>query len=434
MAPGASSTNDTFREFYAPRATEPPKYSQPQSMPRVEHQTVERPIELRTLHGSANRTKPDDDDQIEAGCWGEIQNYKAGDEFVLLWKWVDDFLDKRRAKNNSSKTQNVNKSTSRQTKPNPSSSREARQVPRPAATPSPEAVRRQATDREEMREYKAQRHTPWGELLYLYRNWKDQQAKKKADQARQRRREEIARNQATERRDEPIRGRSTNRGEPPRTTASPQDQDHAANAQPGIARKPIPVYNKKRGEVQKHTVRIAQLPPVHNSVHLQHTTSNNYRTKPSPTRGQKDKSNRNTRFSDFLHQERGAPSSQKPASSRGTQWTYAVPGGDDELARSSHFSSILDPAKAAKKAKEVEKVKAPSCYIVRHFSVTPFYHPYHFPNVSYSSNLYLRMGMLTPKCASVRKQTAPEAIATTSLDSGSARVASKRRISDPSNA
>lgn len=354
MAPGASSTNGGFREFYAPRVTEPPKTSPRQSMPQVERQRAQKPIGVRTLHGSAHRTKPDDHHhQIEAGFLHEIKDYKAGDEFVLLWKWVDEFIGKRRAKNNSSKLQNANKPTTRQPKASPSSSRGARQVPKPAVTSSPEAVRRQATEREDLREYQAQRHTLWGELFYLYQSWKDQQAKKKADQARQRKR------QATERREEQqTRGRSTDRREPPRNTPSPPDQDHAAGSGPGIARKPIPVYNKKTGEVPKHAVKINQLPPVHNSIHLQHTPSNNYRTKPSPTRGQKNKPTRETRFSDFLHEER------KPAASRETQWTYAVPGEDDELARrETRFSSILDPAKAIKKAREAEKAKGPTCYI-----------------------------------------------------------------------
>lgn len=368
MALGASSTNDGFREFYAPRTTETPKRSQQRSMPQVEHQTSQRPIELHRLHGSANRTKPDSDDQTEAGFSREIRNYKAGDEFVLLWKWVDDFMDKRRAKNNSSKSHNVKKPTSRQPKPSPSSSQEARRIPRPAVTPSPEAVRRQATDREDMREYMAQRHTPWGELFYLYQNWKDQQAKKKADQARQVRREQMSKSQATEHKDEPTRGRSETRRKPPGTTPSPRDQDHAVDSQSGIGRKPVPVHDKKRGEVQKHAVKITQLPAIHKSIHLQHTPSNNYRAKHSPNRGQKDKSNRDTRFSDFLHQQRNAPPSQKPAPSRETQWTYAVPGEDDELVRNSRFSSILDPAKAIKKAKEVEKAKGPVCYICGSFN------------------------------------------------------------------
>ena len=355
MAPGASSTNNGFREFYAPRATETPTQSQPQPMPQVEHQTPQTSVKLHTFDGAANRAKQDDDDQTEAGCFGEIKNYKAGDEFVLLWKWVDDFMDKRRAKNNSSKSHNIDKSTS--------SSREARQVPSPAVSPSPEALRRQVTDREDMREYKAQRYTLWGELFYFYQSWKDRQAKKKADQTRQRKREETARRQATERRDQPTRGRSTNRREPPRASSSIPEQDHVADSQKDIARKPVPAYNKKRGEVQKHVVKIAQLPPVHNSVHLHHTPSNNYCTKPSPVRGQMDHSNRETRFSDFLHRERNPRPSQKAARSRETQWTYAVPGEDDELVRNSRFSSILDPAKAVKKAKEAEKAKGPTCYV-----------------------------------------------------------------------
>ena len=353
MAPGALSTNDAFREFYAPRPTEPSTRHHQQRMPPVEHQKPQMPIELRNFHNSVNHTKPDDDDQVEAGCLGEIKNYKAGDEFVLLWKWVDDFMDKRRAKKDSSKLHTVNQSTLQPIKP--------RQAPKPAATLSPEAVRRQATDREDMREYKAQRQTLWAELFDICIKWKDQKAKKKVDQARQRRHEEVARIQATKCRDEPTRGRSTNRHEPPRTTPSLPDQNHSADSQPDIARKPVPVYEKKRGEVQKHAVKIATLPPVHNSIHLQHTPSNNYRTRPSPARGQKDESTRDTRFSDFLHQERNA--SQQAAPSRETQWTYAVPGEDDEPARNSRFSSVLDPAKAIKRAKEAEKAKDPACYI-----------------------------------------------------------------------
>ena len=337
MAPGASSTNGGFREFYAPRATEPPTTSERQ-MPRVEHQKAQEPIKLRTLHGSAHRTKPDDDkNRMKTGVLGEIKNYRAGDEFVLLWKWVDDFMNSRRAKDKSSKSQNVKNPTSRQPKPNPSSSRGPPQVSKPATMPSPEARRRQATEREDMREYQAQRHTPWGELFYLYHSWKDQQAKKKADEVK---RKETSRRQAAERRQEPTRRRSTERRAPLRTTPSPPDQDHAAGSEPSIARKVIPVYNKKTGEVPKHAVKINQLPPIHNSVHLEHTPSNNYRAKPAPTRGQKLKASRETRFSDFLHEERN------PAPSRETR-----------------FSSILDPAKAIKRAKEAEKAKGPACYI-----------------------------------------------------------------------
>lgn len=305
MAPGASSTNDAIREFYAPRATESPEIPQQQPMPRVQHQTRQRPIELHTMHRSGNRTKPDDDNQKEAGCWGEIKNYKAGDEFHLLWN----------------KPHNINRSVP--------SSRGTRQAPRPSS----EAVRRQATDREDM-------HQP-----------------------RQKGREKTPRNRTTEPGDEATPGRSDYRREPPQTNPSPPEQENPEDPHPGTGRKPKPTYAKKRGEVKQHTVKIAQLPPIHNSVHLHHTPSNNYRANPSPARGQKDGSNRNTRFSDFLHQERNVPPSQEPASSRETQWTYAVPGEGDEQVRNSRFSSVLDPAKAIKKAKETEKAKGPKCYI-----------------------------------------------------------------------
>ena len=354
MAPGASSTtnNSGIREFYAPRITEPSTRYNQQPMPRVQHQGPQGSIKPHNLHGSRNRTKLDDGDQIEVGCLGEIKNYKAGDEFLLLWKWVDDFMDKRRAKKNSSKSHIAKQSTSQQFKTAPSSSREAGQAPRSAITPSQTAAKRETTERKDTREYMAQRHTPWGELCYLYRSWKDQQAKKKADQARQRRHEEIARSQAIVRRDDASRGRSINRREPTRTTPSLPD---VANSQPDVAKKPVPVHQKKRGEVQKHTVKIAQLPPVHNSVHLQHTPSNNYRTKPSPTRGQKDRSNRETHFSDFVHQEPNSPQSQKPAPSQ------------------NRFSSVLDPAKAIRRAKEAEEAKGPKCYMCGSYDCTGGY-------------------------------------------------------------
>lgn len=343
MAPSASSTNDAIREFYGPRTREPSTTQQRQPMPPVEHPKAQRSVEHYAPRGPKARTRPRDDDQTEAGCLGEIKNYKAGDEFVLLWKWVDDFLDKRRAKKDSSKSDNGNRSASRQNKPIPSPSRRNRQVLRPVVTQSPEAVRRQAND---SREYKTPHRTPWRELFYSCQTWKDQQAKKKADQQRQRQREDVPEKQTAKGRDEYTRGRSINRREPSCITLLLPDRDHAANSQPGIMRKPIPVYNKKRGEVPKHTVKINQLPPVRNSVHLQHSPSNNYRAKPSPSHGPRD-----TRISDFLHQERNPPTSQNAAVSRKMQ---------DEAVR---FSSVLDPAKAIKKAKEAEKAKAPVCYI-----------------------------------------------------------------------
>ena len=350
MAPGASSTNNSVREFYAPRITEPSTTKQRQSTPRAEHRKPQRPVQLHNSHASPNRTRPDDNDESEIGCLGEIKNYEAGDEFVLLWKWVDDFMDKRRAKQNSSKSYNVNNPTPRQPKPTPSSLREARQIPKPATAPSTEAVRRQTTDKRDLGEYNAQRPTPWGKLLNSYGNWKDQQAKKAADQGRQRTRQEIAGRQASGRRDEPTRGRSPNRREPPQTTLPPPDHDHT----PGIVKKPVPVYNKKRGEVPKHTVNINQVPPIHNSVHLQHTPSNNYRTKPSA--GHKGQSARDTRFSDFLYQERNP-------STRETQRTSGAPGRHGEPVRNSRFSSKLDPAKEMRRAKEAERAKGLKCYI-----------------------------------------------------------------------
>lgn len=350
MAPGASSTNNNIREFYAPRITEPSTTKQRQSIPRPEHRKPQRPIQLHNSHASTNPTRSDDNDESEVGCLGEIKNYKAGDEFVLLWKWVDDFMDKRRAKQKSSKSYNVNNSAPRQPKPTRSSSREAVQVSKPATAPSKEAVRRQVTDRKDLCEYKTQPPTPWGKLLHSYGNWKDQQAKRAADQGRQRMPQENAGRQASGHRDDPTRGRSPNRREPPQTTLPLPDQDHT----PGIVKKPVPVYNKKRGEVPKHTVNINQVPPIHNSVHLQHTPSNNYRTKPSA--GQQGQSARDTRFSDFLHQERNP-------STREIQRPSAAPGGHGEAVHNSRFSSKLDPAKEMRRAKEAEKAKGLKCYI-----------------------------------------------------------------------
>ena len=346
MAPGASFVNDGVREFYAPLITEPSTTKERQSIPRVEHPKSQRPIKAHTSQIIADRPK-------KSRLLREIEEYKAGDEFVLFWKWVDDFMDKWRAKKKSSKSHNVNKTTLRQPKPTISSSHEARRVPRPAFVSSVEAVRRQTTDIEDLCEYKAQRHAPRGKLLHLYQNWKDQQAKKQAGQTRQRQGQKIAGGQASEHRYEPTRGHSINQPKPPQTTVSPLNQGHAAGHQPGIAKKAVPVYNKKRGEVQKHAVQITQQSPIH-SVHLEHTPSNNYRTKLSV--GQKNKSARDTRFSDFLHEERNP-------SSRETRQTNGVPTEGDELVRNSRFSSKLDPAKAVKKAKEAEKVKGLKCYI-----------------------------------------------------------------------
>ena len=347
MAPGAPFVRDGIREFYAPRITESFTTKERQLMPRVEHPKPQRPVNVHNSQIVVDRPK-------KSRLLREIEDYKAGDEFVLLWKWVDDFKDKWRAKKNSSKPHKVNKSTLRQPKPTPSSSHEARRVPRPAFTSSVEAARRQTSDIEDSCEYKAQRHAPWGKLLHLYPNWKDQQAKKQAGQTRQKEGQKIPGVQAPEHRHEPIRRHSISLPEPPQTTLSPLKQGHAAEYQPGIARKAVPIYNKKRGEVQKHAVQITQQLPIHNSVHLEHTPSNNYRTKPSV--GQKNKSARDTRFSDFLHEER------HPAS-RGTRRTSGVPVEGHEPVRNSRFSSKLDPAKAVKKAKEAERGKGRKCYI-----------------------------------------------------------------------
>ena len=316
-------------------------------MPRVEHPRTQRPTKVHNSQIVTDRPKKN-------RLLREIEDYKAGDEFILFWKWVDNFMDKWRAKKNSSKSHNVNKSTLRQPKLTPFSSHEARRVPMPAVVSSVEAARRQTTNIENLGEYKDQRHAPWGKLLHLYQDRKDQQAKKRAGQTKQRQCQEIAGGQVTERRHEPTRGHSLNQPEPLQNTLSTLNQGHAAEHQPGIAKQVVPAYNKKRGEVQKHAVQITQQPPIHNSVHLEHTPSNNYRTKLSG--GQKNKSTRVTRFSDFLHEE------CHPAS-REMRRTSGVPIEDDEPVRNNRFSSKLDPAKATKKAKEAERAKGPKCYI-----------------------------------------------------------------------
>lgn len=344
MAPGASLVNEGIREFYAPRITEHSATMERQSMPRVEHP---KPVKVHNSQTIADRPKKN-------RLLREIEEYKAGDEFVLLWKWVDDLMDKWRAKKNSSKSHNVNKSNLRQPKPIPSSLHEARRVPRPALISSVEAARRHTTGTEDSCEYKAQRRAPWGKLLHLYKNWKDQRAKRHTGRKPQRQGQKIAGGQAVEHIHEPTRDRSPNQAKPSQTTLSAPNPGHAAEYQPGIAKKAVPVYSKKRGEVQKHVVQIIQQPAIHNSVHLEHTPSNNYRTKLSER--QKNKSARETRFSDFLHEER------HPASGE-TRRTSNFPIEDDQPVRNSRFSSKLDPAKTVKKAREAEKAKGHKCYI-----------------------------------------------------------------------
>ena len=119
MAPGASFVNEGIREFYAPRITEPSSITERQPMPRVEHPRTQRPTKVHNSQVVADRPKKN-------RLLGEIEDYKAGDEFILFWKWVDNFMDKWRAKKNSSKSHNVNKSTLRQPKLTPLSSHEAR--------------------------------------------------------------------------------------------------------------------------------------------------------------------------------------------------------------------------------------------------------------------------------------------------------------------
>ena len=360
MAPGASSTNDRFRAYYAPRAPEPLTKHRQQPTAPFQHPKPQRPVRPHNAYGSANRAQPDDDDQQEPGCFGEINKYKAGDEFVLLWKWVDEFMDKRRAKKSPSKSHNTDNPSSRQTRPTPSPSREVRRVPQQAGHPSQGAVRSNTIGREDIREYRTPPHSPWGERLYLFKTRKNRQAKK-AGQAGARSRDESTRRQATEGRDEPTRGRPTNR--PPRPNRSPPAQDRTGGSQSGTGRTPNPAYHKTKGEVQKHTVTIAQ-PPIHNSMHLEHTPSNNYRARPSPSRGRKDKSSRDTRFSNFFHhRERHAAPPQEPAPTRETQRTSAAPGGEDGSTLNRRYSSVLDPAKAVKKLKDAERAKGPKCYI-----------------------------------------------------------------------
>lgn len=353
-----------------------------QSTPQVEHQHTQ-PIELNKFHGFVDYGRLEREDQRDVGCF-PLDRLQAGSKSTLMWEWIAKFHERQQAKK---KINAPGSSRSFNTDPahtDPSCTNRMSYTQSATSAERPEIGRAREGAGQDRRKDQSKRPTLWDELVFMYQRLRDDRAEKDAGVARQNVPREQAKNAVARPTDESSRGRSAVRiaplTQPPLSTAIPRNP---LESHQGVTRKPVPVYSKRRGEVPKHSVKISQLHRVHNSVHLEHSPSKNYRVKDQETNSQKDKLDRHTCFSDFVHASHGSPPPHKRQAEaqqpdfhkqhnpiRETQWTFAIPKADDELVRESvRFSSNLDPAKAIKKAKAIQLEKRDrECYICGSFN------------------------------------------------------------------
>ncbi|MCJ1455028.1 hypothetical protein MMC28_005382 [Mycoblastus sanguinarius] len=358
MSQHTDSVASRLRDFSYPRNNVHPSSNFRQSMPRVSHQFSQRPIELQDwvehqysqrpigLQNGAGHIRPQE--KKNRGCLAELNQYSAGDEFRLLWSWVDSFIEKRRAKKDTRAAANVDSVNDNIPESTPT------QAP---TKPNRSVSRRSITSaREDPMDYES--YNLWGEPVYIYKGRRESNTRKKTEAGAERIHATDATTKANRlstfsfRQPRPL---GSNRSEfgntPPQSRFSQHIPEIANNG--AITRKPVPVYNKRKGEVPKHAVKVTNLPRIHNSVHLDRTASKNYETKPKSTAAQRQNLSRITRFGDFIQQPQlpalpktnrkdvprpdsatipGLPPTQlDKKAARGTQWAFAVPGEDDEL-------------------------------------------------------------------------------------------------------
>ncbi|KAL2040165.1 hypothetical protein N7G274_007068 [Stereocaulon virgatum] len=361
MSQALPSTTDRIQEFYAPRPAQRSRTPQQQPMPHVQPQHTQRHIQLADI---TKRTRPEPKKQTVGA--------PTGSEFESFWSWIGHFMGDVRVKASTQHPVNdarVNRIVPARSHPapaktDPNASKSTMSIATSAVTKAREA---EETAKEDLRRYKVERYSLWGELSYIHKSRKVKRAKKKTEAAMRDQREaaQRAREKGTEQQVAPRpdaaseelsrpEQRPTSSSPSPSSPRPPQTIDVIPpDERLPVTRKPTPAFSKNEGSVAKHAVEIIQPPDIHKSVHLTKTATNNYRVQgvTDSILDYKRRSSNVTTWGDFMRSQSSPPqrlsklpphiptplaphnqAQDQPThrTRNASAWTFTIPGQDDD--------------------------------------------------------------------------------------------------------
>ncbi|KAL9632254.1 MAG: hypothetical protein Q9164_005434 [Protoblastenia rupestris] len=312
--------NQDYANLCSSRSAKP--YGRP-DLSRVEHQTSHRPMQLRN-HEESSRSR--------SKATVEKDNNKAGSEFDLMWKYIDEFLllgkskSSKPAGNDDRSRPQMRPSYNTASRPDPSRQTSHRSPSRQTGK-SREPRQRQA--KVDGRNEDEQRYTFWGELKSLIKSTFNTSSERKAALATQ---HECQAREAAKARAEkaatptPIydsmrsrfsvrqsQRRSPNSVSKPQPAVTRTKLEATPGTYPFIDRKPVPTYQKELKSVPKHAVKVTELPRTHDSVHLvRQMPSNASKSRPEGFKSSAidKKQGRATRLGDFMVDSAPSPPSK----------------------------------------------------------------------------------------------------------------------------
>ena len=362
MSQAPPSTTNRIQEFYAPRPAQRSRTPQQQPMPRVQPQHTQRQIQLADI---TKPTRPEPKKQSIGA--------PTGTEFESFWSWIGHFMGDVRVKASTQGPVNdasVHRTVPARSRPVPVKTNLNASTSRISIATSAALEAREAeeTAKEDLRNFKVERYSLWGELSYIHKSRKVKRAKKKAEAAMRNQREAAQRTHEQRAKQQSALGpdAATEEQSSPeqRPTPSPPSPFPLRPAQtidaipPGerlpINRKPSPAFSKNEGSVAKHAVKITQPPNLHKSVHLIKTATNNYRVQGEADSilDYKRRSSNVTTWGDFMRNQTSPPerlsklpphiptplapknqAQDQPTyrTRNASAWTFTIPGEDDDL-------------------------------------------------------------------------------------------------------
>ncbi|KAL9098279.1 MAG: hypothetical protein Q9163_006041, partial [Psora crenata] len=304
---------DRNQDYINLRHGRPASSSTHHEISRIERRIHQNPTQLQECQqASGARSKA-----------RKVFHYRAGSEFELMWKYIDEFLLLGKSSPSNEIASNARSSSYSHSARHNAASRPVR-PPKPShRSPCPVTYglkeQRQKQTKIEQPECGMQQNTVWSEFKDLINSGWCRYTEGRATQAKERERgdREAARARAEKaamptpiydstRAQVPIRqahGGSQSGGKTPRLSMAGTTPEATLGTYPFIYRKPVFINQKELKTVPKHDVKVIGLPQVHESVHVvQHRASSIRTVRPRRPKLQAmdDLQNRVTRFGDFM--------------------------------------------------------------------------------------------------------------------------------------
>lgn len=255
------------------------------SSSRAERRYSQRPIQLRDPP-EAPRSRETERPSSKS------RKASAGSDFDHMWSWVQTLTRSKSTMSTERSITNtcsvsVDNAQSSKTTRLPSNMHRSENSRSVRSSASQRLRQAKLTAKGDMIDYKASRHSLWGEIKYLFQSAMHQKAEEKAEAARRRARKENSRVKTIRPTSatpiykthisnsiRPCRGSSV----PPRSSTVRQQHGPRLHSEFEITRKPLPAHRKGLKEVPRHAVQIAHLPPIHKSVRVTYGATENSAT------------------------------------------------------------------------------------------------------------------------------------------------------------